>query len=165
MGKRSRMSHTIELYRTLKTILCKSYFWIKLFFFCWKKGMTCATSSFMLVSLTLLADAFLFVFCASYLLYVYSNIISVDNIIITNNKMIQFSVHQGSCQHIFSQGFWCTFVYSWDGSYSQLIGAFPHTNQVEKMGKCNARLNADMLNWAYHSHARSCTLSLVQPYS
>lgn len=89
MGKRSRMSHTIELYRTLKTILCKSYFWIKLFFFCWKKGMTCATSSFMLVSLTLLADAFLFVFCASYLLYVYSNIISVDNIIITNNKMIQ----------------------------------------------------------------------------
>lgn len=51
--------------------------------------MTCATSSFMLVSLTLLADAFLFVFCASYLLYVYSNIISVDNIIITNNKIIQ----------------------------------------------------------------------------
>lgn len=84
--------------------------------------MTCATSSFMLVSLTLLADAFLFVFCASYLLYVYSNIISVDNIIITNNKMIQFSVHQGSCQHIFSQGFWCTFVYSWNGSYRNSLG-------------------------------------------
>ena len=68
------------------------------------------------------SNAFLFVFCASYLLYVYSNIISVDNIIITNNKMIQFSVHQGSCQHIFSQGFWCTFVYSWNGSYRNSLG-------------------------------------------
>lgn len=164
------MSDTIELYRTLKTFLCRSYFWIKLFFLL-KKGMTCGNFFIHAGFVNPLADALLFVVCTSALLYVYINI-SVDNIIFTNNKMIQLFGSSTFLPKYFLSRIlvhFCIFlerkllVTHWDFCTHK-----PSTSQnctFRKRQICNSRLIADMLSWAYRSLGRSCTLSLVQPYS